>query len=192
MTGDGHVFEPMVRAVAIGLAMRPMGSTPRMVEADLMLGHTWETMQALQRTAWGAAGLTGLQLGMVRMLALAEGRRMTIRDLTAAMSTDQPNVTKLANRLQRLGLVQRVADAGDRRVTWVELTPLGVQRYTALQLAALRRQRDAFALLTPEELDDLVHLLCKVRMQALSTLAAGVPEPEPPPPDDDLVLPDMK
>ena len=50
-----------------------------------------------------------------------------------------PSVTKAVTKLESEGLVAREADATDRRVAWVSLTPTGTNR-----LARMRRRRSVW------------------------------------------------
>jgi DNA-binding MarR family transcriptional regulator len=68
-------------------------------------------------------GLTPLQART--LLGLAQPQPM--RSLAEVMLCDASNVTGLADRLERLGLVERVADPSDRRVKLLSLTDRGRQ-----------------------------------------------------------------
>ena len=96
---------------------------PLIFEAFLMTGRTWDALQALGARHYAVLGLTGHQLSTLRFLLLAEDNRLTIGDIAERLATSSTNVTKLVNRMERSGFVERSTDRQDRRITWVELTP---------------------------------------------------------------------
>lgn len=58
-------------------------------------------------------------------LARSEGGHLTMSELAAALALTTGGVTRLADRLEADGLVQRVACPGDRRVVRLSLTSQG-------------------------------------------------------------------
>ena len=52
-----------------------------------------------------------------------------MRELGDAVVISKSGLTGVVDRMEQAGLVERVADPGDRRVTLVALTPLGAERY---------------------------------------------------------------
>lgn len=73
-------------------------------------------------------GISGSQWGILRALHRAEkeGRReLRLTDLSDRLLIRPPSVTGVVDRLQRAGLVARVASADDQRVKLASLTPAG-------------------------------------------------------------------
>jgi DNA-binding MarR family transcriptional regulator len=58
-------------------------------------------------------------------LVRTPGHRLTMSQLAHEITFSTGGFTKLADRMERAGLVSRVACPEDRRVTWMTLTPLG-------------------------------------------------------------------
>lgn len=78
--------------------------------------------EALQSEAWEEAGLTLTQVRVLRKL----GREpMPLGQLGASMQLAPPSVTRLADRLERRGLIERVRDEDDRRRVVARLTDEG-------------------------------------------------------------------
>jgi DNA-binding MarR family transcriptional regulator len=75
------------------------------------------------------------------LLALndAPGRRLRRVDLAAAIFLTQSGVTRLLEKLERDGLVAKVAGESDRRVVYAQLTAEGRRRFVA---AALTHRAD--------------------------------------------------
>lgn len=98
---------------------------------------------------------------------LALERPLAMRDLAALLRCDQSNVTGLADRLERQGLVAREPDPADRRVTRLAATRKGQALRRKLD-AALHETSPFLASLGDRELRALRDLLRKV-------VAAGPP-----------------
>lgn len=73
---------------------------------------------------------TASRLSAPRLSALSVvvfGGPIALSDLAAAEQVRRPTMTRLVQALQREGLVRRLADPGDRRVTRIAATKKGVQ-----------------------------------------------------------------
>src|SRR5215216_4902770 len=91
---------------------------------------------------------TGLSPSLTAALATVERHGpLTPSELAARERVRRPSITRLAIRLEELGLVARAADPGDRRSSLISVTPAG----RAL-LATARTRKDAFL---SERLDEL-------------------------------------
>lgn len=54
-----------------------------------------------------------------------QGRTVRISDISDAMRSTRPSITKLVNELQKKGYVEKTPDTGDKRVILVNMTPSG-------------------------------------------------------------------
>src|SRR5918992_1274387 len=84
----------------------------------------------------------GVELSPSQTAALATVERhgpLTPSELAARERVQRPTVTRVAARLEELGLVERAADPGDRRSALISVTPAGREL-----LAAARTRKDAF------------------------------------------------
>jgi DNA-binding MarR family transcriptional regulator len=75
---------------------------------------------------------------MRTLFRLRNGGDLTMNEVARSLGVAMSTATQLADRLERLGLVERKADPADRRVVRLSLTELG---HTAL--AEHTRERDA-------------------------------------------------
>lgn len=85
------------------------------------------------------------------LAAISRLGRPTLGELAQAEQVQPPTMTKVVGALEHAGFVVRSGEAGDRRVTRVELTPEGraqLERIRRLKTAYLARQ---IGLLTAEE-----------------------------------------
>lgn len=80
---------------------------------------------ALQR----AHGLSLRWYDVLLHLHAVPGRRLSMRELGDAVVISKSGLTGVVDRMAKAGLVERIADPGDRRITLVTLTPLGAERY---------------------------------------------------------------
>jgi MarR family 2-MHQ and catechol resistance regulon transcriptional repressor len=168
---DGRTHEASVRESAHRLHKLFPELDPLIFEAFLTTGRTWNVLQSLGAKHWAVLGLTGHQLSTLRFLLLADDGRLTIGDIASRLATSSTNVTKLVNRMERSGFVERITDQTDRRITWVVLTPIGRDRYIAT-MPSSQLDRDAFGVLSEEEQRTLIDLLARVRRKTLELLAA--------------------
>jgi DNA-binding MarR family transcriptional regulator len=84
------------------------------------------------------ARAAGVPVGQWRILAtLTGGEPLPVGQLAATVIAPQPTVTRQLDRMQAKGLVERVADANDRRLALVRITAKG----EALAAELVRRAR---------------------------------------------------
>ena len=95
-----------------------------------------EIASAVVRALAGRQSLSFTAASTLARLEREGPSRLTA--LAAAESVTQPSMTQLVQRLERKGLVERIGDPGDGRVTLVAITTAGRD-----ELAGRRRARDA-------------------------------------------------
>ena len=84
----------------------------------------------------------GLSVSEWRVLAsLAGGAPVSTGRLAQVAVLKQPTVTRMLDRMEARGQVERLAHAGDRRVTLVRITAAGAS--TVAQLIVLAREHEA-------------------------------------------------
>lgn len=130
------------------MEQHPIGDAP--LETARALA---EVASAVVRTLTGRRDMSFTTASTLARLEREGPVRLTA--LAAAEGVTQPSMTQLVQRLERQGLVERVEDPGDGRVTLVTVTDAG----RAL-LAERRRARDA-------RLADLLVCLPEEDQQAL-------------------------
>jgi DNA-binding MarR family transcriptional regulator len=104
-----------------------------------------------------AAGLSSTEW---RVLAtLSDGDGLTIGELAREVLAQQPTLTKLVDRMERAGLVERRGDAADGRRTLVFESARGRARVAPLLAQAKAHERAALAGFTPHEAEALKRAL---------------------------------
>ena len=101
--------------------------------------------------AASGAGVAGLACGEI-------GERMITRD---------PDITRLLDRLERRGLIQRWRDERDRRVVMARITPEGLKLLSRMDLPVQEAHRRELGHLGQKRLGQLVELLKAAREQSV-------------------------
>jgi DNA-binding MarR family transcriptional regulator len=90
-------------------------------------------------------------------------RRARIRDLTPQLLLSQPSVSRMIDRLQARGFVDRVPDATDARGALVGLTPSGVEVFRRVGAQHSAWIADRMSVLGAADLRTLTELSDRVR-----------------------------
>jgi DNA-binding MarR family transcriptional regulator len=102
----------------------------------------------------------GFTVSEWRVLAtLAGGQPMSVGRIAQISITKQPTVTRLLDRMEAKGYVERLANDGDRRITPVRITPAGSRKVSRLiELAREHEQRvlQPFGLARAEDLKSVL------------------------------------
>ncbi len=100
-------------------------------------------------------------------LSEAEAHRLRMHDLAARVLVSQSGLTRLVDRMEDAGLVERVRCAEDGRGLNAQLTPAGLETLRRTYPTHLRGVRTWFAdLLTDEEADVLAVALDRIAQHA--------------------------
>jgi DNA-binding MarR family transcriptional regulator len=95
-------------------------------EAFLNLLRTANALNQGLATVLKSADLTTAQYNVLRILRGAGPGGLPSGEVGERMVTRDPDVTRLLDRLERRGLVERCRDAGDRRVVRARITEAGL------------------------------------------------------------------
>jgi DNA-binding MarR family transcriptional regulator len=102
---------------------RPIGSLEE--EAFLNLQRTANVLQDEIADLLRRHELTQSQYNVLRILRGAGEHGLTASDIGERMITRDPDVTRLVDRLEKRGLVERWRCGEDRRVVWTRISPEG-------------------------------------------------------------------
>jgi DNA-binding MarR family transcriptional regulator len=139
-------------------------------EALLNILVTGEFLKKESTRLFEPLGITGAQFNiLILLLAQTEDGTMSQSDLGRLLTVNRSNVTGLVDRLEKLGLVVRVSDNGDRRVNRVSLTEEGRKTAHQGQELYLGRIHTIMKALNREEWRILSVMLSKIRHQARAT-----------------------
>jgi DNA-binding MarR family transcriptional regulator len=104
-------------------------------EAFLNLWRTYDRLRVLEEELFGRFDLTPQQYNALRLLRHEHPSKVRTLDLAARLVSRAPDITRLLDKLERRGLIERSRSADNRRVVPVGITDNG--------LALLRQLRDA-------------------------------------------------
>ena len=128
-----------------------------------------EALLNIQRTASLIAGPfdrlfkgSGLSSGLYNILRILRGQKgggLSCSHISERMVTRDPDVTRLTDKLLKMGLVRRDRSTEDRRVVLISLTRKGEKALAELDAPVRDLTNEALGHLTPGELDKLNRLL---------------------------------
>jgi len=115
---------------------------------------------------------------LLHQLAVADGRRLRMSELANRLALSRSGATRLVDRLEAAGLVDRQTCATDRRGYWATVTDAGIGRLRAATPTHLRGVCEHFIDRIPaDELEQLRLTLERVigadRMDPEGEIAAG-------------------
>lgn len=141
-------------------------------EAYLNLARTYAQLSGAVAEVLKPHGLSEATYNILRILRgvdryPVDGRRsLSCGEVAERMVTRVPDVTRLMDRLQKAGLLERVRCAADRRIVRAHISPAGKQLLRKIDKHVDRAERALFPRLSPREVDKLSLLLAKARQPA--------------------------
>ena len=145
-------------------------------EAYLNLLRTTTVLYARFEALLKQSGLSEPQYNVLRILRGVGGCGLPSSEVGARMITRVPDVTRLVDRLEAAGLVERCRIAQDRRVVQVKITAKGLAALADLDEPLVALNKKLLAHMTRKELDELIRLLEKARHPP-EEVAPGRPAP---------------
>ncbi|MFB7172837.1 MarR family winged helix-turn-helix transcriptional regulator [Streptomyces sp. NPDC056254] len=123
------------------MSQRSIGSARPAVSAVAEMSELIELLEVVWERGRDTAGSAPVSSAQARVLFLVEANdRLNLRDLGRLLDAAPPSVTRLCDRLQAVGFLERHPGAEDRREVLLGLTPAGrtyLQRLRARREAAL-------------------------------------------------------
>jgi DNA-binding MarR family transcriptional regulator len=108
-------------------------------------------------------GISGQQYNVLRILRGARPEALPTLTIAERMIERAPGITRLLDRLERKGLVQRERCASDRRQVLCEITRKGLQLLETLDRPIGRADDEALAGISDADLNALIRILDAVR-----------------------------
>jgi DNA-binding MarR family transcriptional regulator len=132
-------------------------------EAYLNLLRTTAVLYAVIERVFKASGLSEPQYNVLRILRGAGGEGLPSTEIASRMITRVPDVTRLVDRLEAAGLVERHRTAEDRRVVLVKVTGKALKALADLDEPLAQTHRRQMAHMTRKELEELSRIMVKLR-----------------------------
>jgi DNA-binding MarR family transcriptional regulator len=112
-----------------------------------------------------AAGLTGAQYNVLRILRGAEPQGLPCRGIGDRMISHDPDMTRLLDRMEKRGLITRERQTDDRRVVKTRITPNALSLLKTLDRPVHELHKRQFRHMSAARLKILSDLLEKVRVR---------------------------
>ena len=137
--------------------------TSREQEAYLSLLRTADALES-QVEAWlKEFGLTGTPYNALRILRGAGPEGLPCREIGERMITHDPDITRLLDRLEERGFVERARAKNDRRVIYGKITGAGLKLLREMDAPLEKHGREMLRHVGQEKLKQLIELLELVR-----------------------------
>ena len=153
---------------------------PDSIEVNLSIFRAHRVMgTSLARHLEGAGlGITRARYTVLRTLYFAQGNRMPQNEIGREMGVSKTNITNLIDGLERDGFVVRMTNPVDRRVTYAQLTPAGVELCKDLLPAMTHWMENVLRDFTPEERVQLKDFMSRIWREVQSDGVEVAPEAE--------------
>lgn len=99
--------------------------TPETTAMNPLAGSLVGLYFSLERIYESASREAGISAQQAQLLCAADWKNPALGEIAEQLNCDKTNVTGLVDRVEKQGLVTRVADPDDRRVTRLALTEKG-------------------------------------------------------------------
>ena len=145
---------------------------PEVIETSLALVR----LQRMHRVAAGRqieslelpVSLTGARFTLLLTLYFARDNLLAQNEISRELSVSRTNITNLIDGLERDGLVERVPNPADRRVSYARLTEDGKKACLAVLPEMTRFMLDHMDGFTPEETQQFKQYLYRVQRNLAS------------------------
>jgi DNA-binding MarR family transcriptional regulator len=137
--------------------------TSREAEVYLSLLRTTDALQTQVEAQLKEFCLTGTQYNALRILRGAGPEGLPCREIGERMITRDPDITRLLDRLEDRGFVQRTRARHDRRVIYGRITAAGLKLLRAMDMPLEKFGREMLRHVGQEKLKQLIELLELVR-----------------------------
>jgi DNA-binding MarR family transcriptional regulator len=128
-------------------------------EVYLNLWRTYDRLKGLEEALFSNYGLTAQQYNALRLLRAEHPGSLPTLAIGARLISRAPDITRLINKLEERGLVERRRDAANRRLVNVAITSAGVKLLDAIASPLAECHQQQLGHLTVEQLQRLVDLL---------------------------------
>lgn len=132
-------------------------------EVFLNLWRTYDRLKAFEEEVFSKAGLSAQQYNTLRLLKSVYPESMPTLVLGSRLISRAPDMTRLLDKLEQKGLLQRERRPENRRVVEVTITEEGKQLLRDLSSQVEQCHRKQLGHLSPEALRQLAALLKEAR-----------------------------
>jgi DNA-binding MarR family transcriptional regulator len=135
----------------------------RYAEFYFCLTRTLGTLQREIDDLLKTFGVSEPQYNVLNVLQEAYPESLSCGDIAGKMVSRDPDITRLLDRLERSGFIERRRGSPDRRLVFVKILEPGMQLMDALREPVARLQERQFASLQDSDIQALLECLARVR-----------------------------
>lgn len=143
----------------------PKGRTFDSLEQEVFLNlwRTYDRLRVLEEEFFSRYDLTPQQYNALRLLAAVHPDKLRTLDLAGRLVSRAPDITRLLDKLEQHGLIERDRPADNRRVVRVGITEAGRNLLQQLREPIRQCHSQQLGHLPHKELQSLVALLRSAR-----------------------------
>lgn len=135
-------------------------------EVHVQILYTAQVFAWVVTEALKPAGLTQSQFNVLRILRGARPDALPAGKVAERMVNRDPDLTRLLDRLEAAGLIEKSRSLEDRRVVNVRITSAGLERVEAASRAVNKAMGIALSSMEARDLNQLAELLERARASA--------------------------
>ena len=128
-------------------------------EGFLSLWRTYDRLRALEDELFAGYDLTPQQYNALRLLHSQRPEKLQTLDLARRLVSRAPDITRLLDKLERRGLIERERPADNRRIVRIGITEAGVALLRELREPIRACHQRQLGHLTGKQLRELTALL---------------------------------
>ncbi len=133
-------------------------------EAYLNLWRTYDQLKAIEDSLFDEFGISAQQYNTLRLLESVHPATMQTLDLRSRLVSRAPDMTRLLDKLQERGLVERDRRPENRRVIDVRITEGGIALLAQLASRVLTCHQAQLGHLAEDQIRELIRLLQLCRL----------------------------
>ena len=133
-------------------------------EAFLGMWRTYDRLRALEDELFGAHQLTAQQYNVLRLLRGERPRSLPTLELASRLVSRAPDITRMLDKLEQRGLIDRDRPSDNRRIVRVGITAAGIALLQELREPLRACHVRQLGHLSRKDLENLISLLRAARL----------------------------
>ena len=132
-------------------------------EAYLSLWRTYDRLRAFEDALFQQFDITAQQYNLLRLLAAAHPKPLPTLDLASRLISRAPDITRMLDKLETLGLIARTRHDADRRTVLVSIARKGQSLLDEIEQPLHECHQQQLGHLSKIQLRSLIDLLKETR-----------------------------
>jgi len=132
-------------------------------EAYLAIWRTYDRLRAIEEALFSEWNLSAQQYNVLRILESSSPNKIPTLSLTKRLISRAPDITRMLDRLEQNGWIERERSVEDRRTVLVGITTEGLRLVKELQRPLAQCHQKQVGHLSAKELKTLCELLSRAR-----------------------------